>query len=213
MTQQQRIDAARVGEVSTAAHGLAASLLDAIACDGVYEVECIGADGTLRWRDRIENVWCSEGMEAVLTHALKGSAYTAACYLGLISDDNYTTPPAKENTAANITTASGTPPNGWNEAPSGIATPRGTPSFGTASSSGVNSDLATSSAVSFSIGGTDTIKGCFLVIKDKASGAPSSTVGNTGGAILSAGLFSGGDKAVAASDTLNVTYTARLTTT
>ena len=36
------------------------------------------------------------------------------------------------------------------------------------------------------------------------------TVGNTNGALYSAGLFSGGDRAVANGDTLNVSYTASL---
>jgi hypothetical protein len=67
--------------------------------------------------------------------------------------------------------------------------------------------------VSFSILDTATIKGCFLVVRASGGTAPTSAVGNTAGAILSAGLFTGGDKVVAASDTLNVTYTGRLTTT
>ena len=54
---------------------------------------------------------------------------------------------------------------------------------------------------------TDTIKGTFLLIRSGAGTAPSTTVGNTNGALLSAGLFSGGDRAVINGDTLNVSYT------
>lgn len=203
---------ARAGDLPAAALAAAASLFEQANAGGFYSVECRGADGALKWRDTVHNLWCSEGMEAVLTHALKGSAYTAANYLGLITSTNYTAV-ARTNTAANITTASGSPANGWNEAPSSVATPRGTPSFGTASSSGTNTDLATSSSVSFSILASATIKGCFLLVRSAAGTAPTSAVGNTSGAILSAGLFTGGDKVVASSDTLNVTYTGRLTTT
>lgn len=205
------IENSKGGDLSSSVIAAALATIDGAGGGGFYEVECIGPDGNVKWRDTIDNVWCSQGMEAVLTHALKGSAYTAAAFLGLITSSNYTAV-AYTNTAANITTASGTPTNGWNEAPSSVATPRGTPSFGTASSSGTNSDLATSASVSFSILASATIKGCFLIIKDKSGTSPTSAVGNTSGAILSAGTFTGGDKVVGNGDTLNVSYTARLTT-
>ena len=126
--------------------------------------------------------------------------------LGLIEDTGYSAISAT-NTAANITAAGGgSPTNGWNEAPSSTCASRGSPSMGTASAG----SLATSSAVSFSIIATDTIKGAFMMMKSTAGTAPSTTVGNTNGALYSAGLFSGGDRAVANGDTLNVTYTASL---
>ena len=160
----------------------------------------------LVWSDVINNLVTTEGKNAALTHYLKGSSYTASQALGLIEDTGYSAV-AAGNTAANITAAGGgSPTNGWNEAPTGTAATRGTPSFGTASSG----QLATSSAVSFSTLQTDTIKGCFLLIRSGAGTAPTTTVGNTNGALYSAGLFSGGDQAVTASGTLNVTYTAGL---
>lgn len=171
------------------------------------------------WRGSIDNVWCLEGMEAVLTHALKGSSFTATAFLGLIDDTGYGfagangTGVTKGALAGSITAAGGaSPANGWNETPSSTLATRGTPSFGTAGSSGVNSDLAASS-LPLSILEANTIKGCFLIIKSKAGTASTSTVGNTSGALLSCGLFAEGDQVFSGAGTLNVTYTARLTTT
>jgi hypothetical protein len=65
---------------------------------------------------------------------------------------------------------------------------------------------ALSAALSFAITGTGTVKGCFIVL---GSGAVS-TIDSTAGTLYSAGLFTGGDKAVVNTDTLNVTYTASL---
>lgn len=158
----------------------------------------------LVWHDTVRNLVTTEGGNALLTHALKGSSYTAAQVMGLIEDTGWSAV-ALGNTAASITAAgSGSPANGWNEAPSATVATRGTPSFGTAASK----QLATSAAVAFSTLASDTIKGCFLMVRSAAGTAPTTTVGNTSGALYSAGTFSGGDQAVTASGTLNVTYTA-----
>lgn len=174
--------------------------------EGRYFVECYGADGQLKWFDDFENTVTTEGKNAALTHFLKGSTYTASQSMGLIEDTGYSAI-AAGNTAANITAVGGgSPANGWNEAQSSTCAARGTPTFGTASSG----SLATSAAVSFSILATDTIKGAFLMCRSTAGTAPNTTVGNTNGALYSAGLFSGGDRAVINGDTLNVSYTASL---
>jgi len=160
----------------------------------------------VRWSDGFRNTVVTEGKNAALTHFLKGSSYTASQVLGLIEDTGYSAI-AAGNTAANITAVGGgSPANGWNEAPSSTLATRGTPSFGTASSG----SLATSSAVALNMIATDTIKGAFLLCRSTAGTAPTTTVGNTSGALYSAGLFTGGDRAVANGDTLNVSYTASL---
>lgn len=204
-------ETSKIGDSANASVVRGADTCESAGLTGEYVVECFGPDGNLKWRDTIENVVTQEGKVVALNAAIKASAFTQTSYIGLISDQSYTTPPANTNTAANITTASGSPPNGWNEAPSSTATPRGTPSWGTSTGGGGNASLATSSALAFSILETKTIKGCFLVLKDLAGSGPSSAVGNTTGALYSAGLFTGGDKAVGNGDTLNVTYTGNLT--
>lgn len=155
---------------------------------GRYEVECIGPDGRVKWRDHIDNLVTTPGKNLLLDTILTGSSYTATARMGLKGTGS---------AAAGDTQASHA---GWNEV--GLANAptysgsRPTPSF-SAASAGAKS---TSSAVSFSITSSGTVAGCFININGSA------TIDNTTGTLFSAGDFSGGSKTVANGDTLNVTY-------
>src|SRR5262245_19337219 len=92
---------------------------------------------------------------------------------------------------------------GWTEAGSGNA-----PTYGGnrktcvwASASGGSKAL--SASLTFTFTGSGTVKGVFIVF---GSGAVN-TIDNTSGTLLSAGLFTGGDRAVANTDVLNIAYT------
>jgi hypothetical protein len=75
---------------------------------GRYEVECIGADGKLKWRDTIQNTVATVGKDLALDTFLAGSAYTVTGpFMGLISSTSYTA------TAAGDTMSSH---SGWLEA-------------------------------------------------------------------------------------------------
>lgn len=170
---------------------------------GRYEVECRGPDGALKWKDHIENVVCTEGKNFALDQILGGTAFVAA-YLGLISSVSYSTIAATDVMAQ----IAGT--NGWREAGTTNApqwtTPaagaRGTPAF----SAAAGGSKSTSAAVTFNISTSGTIKGCFVVI---GTGAVATNL-STAGKLLSAGLFSAGDKVVGNGDTLSVTYSLSL---
>jgi hypothetical protein len=170
---------------------------------GHYEVKCFGPNGELKWEDVIDNVVCTEGRQANLQHFLKGSAYTASQVMGLIGNVTYSAPVAG-NTAGAIATSGSA--NNWNESTSGVSATRQTPAFANAS----GGSITLSSNASFSITGTDTINGVFVLCRSSAGVAPTTTVGNTSGAIWSAGAFTGGAKAVTSGDTLSVTYTSTL---
>lgn len=170
---------------------------------GRYAVECRGPDGELKWEDSIENVVCTEGKNFGLDQILGGTAFVAA-YLGLISSVSYSA------IAAGDTMAQIAGTNGWREAGTTNApqwtTPaagaRGTPAF-SAAAAGTKS---TSAAVQFAISTAGTIKGCFIVI---GTGAVATNL-STAGRLLSAGLFTNGDKVVGNGDTLSVTYSLSL---
>lgn len=166
-------------------------MLDSVEAHGKYVVECLGADGKVKWIDTIYNLITTVGKNDLLDKHLAGSGYTAAWYMGLISSTSYTTGPAAADTSASH--------GGWTEDQTYSNGARPTCVFSAAS----GGSKALSSALSFNINGTATIKGAFI--------SSLSTKGGTTGILFSAGLFSGGDKAVASGDTLNVSYTATLT--
>jgi len=165
---------------------------------GRYEVECIGADGKLKWRDTIDNVVATVGKNLALDTFLAGAAYTVVGpFMGLISATSYTAVAAGDTMASHA---------GWIEA-GGTNAPTYTGNRKTAAWSAASAgSKALSAALSFAITSTGTVKGAFLCF---GSGALN-TKDNTAGTLWSAGTFSTGDKAVVNGDTLNVNFSTSL---
>jgi hypothetical protein len=165
---------------------------------GRYVVECIGADGKLRWREVIDNVVQTVGKNLALDTFLAGSAYTVTGpYMGLISSVSYSAVAAGDTMASH---------SGWLEA-GGTNAPTYTGNRKTCVWSAASAgSKALSAALSFAITSTGTVKGAFIAY---GSGA-SATKDDTGGTLWSAGTFSTGDKAVVNGDTLNVVYSTSL---
>jgi hypothetical protein len=166
---------------------------------GRYIAECFDKDGKLKWVDTIENVVTTVGKNLMLDTLLAGSSFTTVGpFMGLISSTSWSAVAAADTMTSHA---------GWLEAGNANAptytSPRKTLAFSAASAG----SKATSAAAPFAITGTGTVKGAFVVT---GTGAVS-TIDNTSGVLLSAGLFSGGDKTVANGDTINVSYTATLT--
>lgn len=165
---------------------------------GRYEIECIGADGELKWREVIQNVVCTAGKNLALDTFLAGSGYSVTGpYMGLISSTSYTAVAAGDTMASH---------SGWLEA-GGTNAPTYTGNRPTAAwSAAAAGAKALSAALSFAITSTGTVKGAFLVF---GSGAVA-TKDSTAGTLYSAGTFATGDKAVINGDTLNVAWSGSL---
>lgn len=165
---------------------------------GVFTLTCYDADGNLKWEDTFHNLVVNQGLQDLNAKYFKGSAYTAAWYLGLI-----TGPGSGITYAATDTLAS----KGWTEFTSytggATASDRVTASFGTATTANP-SVIATTTASGggpavYTITGSGTVAGAFLTTVQAKSA--------TGGVLFSEKNFTGGDKTVASGDTVNVTYT------
>lgn len=143
----------------------------------------------VKWVEEIHNLVTTVGKNDALDKYFAGSAYTAAWYLMLISATGYTTGPAAGDTMASH--------GGWAEDQNYSEGTRPAPSWN-AASGGSKATTATS----FSINATTTIKGSGMTTDN--------TKGGTTGILYSAGLFSGGDKAVSNGDTLNATWIGSL---
>lgn len=148
----------------------------------VFDVECFGPDGKLKWRERAHNLVTNAGRTDILNKYFKGSTYTAAWYLFL------------KGTGAVAATDTLASSGAWSEvtpyAGSRPAITWGSPS-GTSTVS-----LASSAAISIAITGTATVAGagCCTV----ASGT-SGTIYNVSDFAASRNVLNG--------DTLNVTPT------
>lgn len=190
---RQGIAAGNASAAGTDAHeGLRAGL----GITHHFHIEAFDADGNLKWEDRFKNLVVNTGLNDYLDKYYKGSAYTAAHYVGLTDG----TP----SFAAGDTMASHA---GWVEVTNYTVTDvspdsnsRALYNPGTVASQSV--DNSASKAV-FSILGAVTVGGAFI--------STDSTKGGTSGTLVGGNAFTGGDRSLSNGDTLNVTVTASMT--
>lgn len=159
---------------------------------GVFTVQCFDQDGNLKWETQEHNLVVNQGLKYMNDTFFRGSAYTAAWYLGLIAG-----PGSGTAYSANDTLASHA---GWTEF-TNYAGDRGALTLDAATLA--DPSVATNSApLSYTItGGGGVVAGAFLT--NVATG--------TSGILFSESDFqSPGDRTVVSGDTLNVTYTFSL---
>lgn len=159
---------------------------------GRFEVECLGPDGKLKWKDEIHNLVVYAGKNSMLDKFLDLGAAHSNVVMGLkgtgataLANTMSSHSPWLEVGLANAPTYTGN---------------RKTPTF----SAAANGSKATTAAQSFAITSSGTVSGCFIAM------SASTTKDDTTGTLLSVGDFGTGDKTVGNGDTLNVTYSLAL---
>ena len=179
-----------------------ASIPEGMGIDGHYHVECRDAQGNLKWNEEFPNLVVAVGKELMFNTLLRtsGTYTTVGPFLGLINNNT-------SFLAADTMTS-----KTWTELTTytvGGSAVRGTAVFGAASSSGLstaNVTTATATAITYTMTGSATVYGCFLVT---GSGAVS-TISSTAGTLYSEGNFSTA-KTVTSGDTVTVTYSTTAT--
>ena len=159
---------------------------------GVFHVECFDKDGNLKWKTSEHNLVVNEGLQEMNTEFFKGSTYTAAFFLGLITGPGSGTTFAAADTRAS---------KAWTEF-TNYSGSRKAVTFGTATTAdpSVISNSAAPSAFTIS-GAGGVVAGAFLCTVSSG----------TAGVLFSESDFtSPGDRTVVSGDTLNVTYTFSL---
>ena len=159
---------------------------------GVFHVQCFDKDGNLKWETSEHNLVVNEGLQDMNTQYFKGSTYSAAFYLGLVTGPGSGTTFAAADTLAS---------KAWTEF-TNYSGSRKAVTFGTATTADPSVITNSASPSSFTISGAGgTVAGAFLCTV--ASG--------TSGVLFSESDFqSPGDRVVISGDTLNVTYTFSL---
>lgn len=151
-----------------------------------YEIECLAPDGSVRWKETFRNLVTTAGKNDLLTQYFKGSAYTAAWFVGLIDNAGFSAIAAGDTAASH---------SGWTESTAYSNGTRPSLTLGTASAASIDNSA---SKASYSINATATINGAFTITN--------STKGGTSGTLYSAGSF-GAARSVISGDTLNVQVT------
>lgn len=157
---------------------------------GRYKLECRDKDGNLKWTAKSPNLVVNVGLQDMNTKYFTGSSYTATWYIGLYGAASTNNPAAGDTASSHA---------GWTEVTAYSQASRPTATFGTATTADPSVISNSASPATFSINGTTTVGGAFLI--------SNSTKGGTTGTLFSAADFqSPGDRAVVNGDTLSVTY-------
>ncbi len=152
----------------------------------------------MKWADTAPNTVVTVGKNVALDAYLAGNAYTVVGpYMGLISGSVAPVVSLTDTMASH---------GGWVESGSANAPTYTVPRKTTVWSSAAAGVKSLSTPLVFSMTGSGTVAGCFLVYSTSAS----TLVDNTSGTLFSAGLFTGGNKVVANLDVLNVSYSVTM---
>lgn len=161
---------------------------------GVFFFECYDKDGNLKWKDEAKNLVVNQGLKDMNDKYFSGSAYTATWFLGLINASPTPSYVAGDTAASHA---------GWSETTAYSQATRPAATFGAATTADPSVISNSASVAVFSINGTVTVAGAFLI--------SNSTKGGTTGILFSEANFSSpGSRSVVSGDTLNVTYTFNL---
>jgi hypothetical protein len=150
-----------------------------------HTLQCFGPDGVLKWEETIENLTVNTGLADMLTRYWKGSAYTAAFYVGLKGAGTI---------AAGDTMASHA---GWTEVQAYSQAARPGLAFGAVSGTTTASIDNSASPAAFGINAANTVVAGAFITTD-------STKGGTTGTLIGASDFAA-SRTMQAGDTLNVT--------
>jgi hypothetical protein len=180
-------------KVTTSVHS-GGKLENGVKGGGVFMVECRDKDGNLKWSAESPNLVVNVGLKDMNDKYFSGSGYTATWYLGLYGAGSSNNPVAGDTAASH---------SGWTEVTAYSQSTRPQASFGAATTADPSVITNSASPATFSINGTTTVGGAFLISNN--------TKGGTTGVLFSAADFaSPGDRSVVNGDTLNVTYTFSL---
>ncbi len=151
-----------------------------------YLFECYDKDGNLKWTEEVPNIVVNVGLNDVLDKYFKGSAYTAAFYVGLVDNASFI--------SFDATDTMGSHPN-WIELITYDEATREVLTLGTVSSQSVDNSA---SKASFTQNATKTVKGAFVTDNSTKNGGT--------GLLYGAAAFAA-TRAVESGDVLNVTVT------
>lgn len=157
----------------------------------VFDLECVGADGKVKWSEKVHNTVFTAGKVNILDVYFGAVAKPAAWYLVLKGTG---TEVAADTLASHAS---------WPERSDVYtAANRPTVAFAAASANGANGQIATSAAVSVAITTGGTVAGCGLT--------QTQVKATTTGILYNAGDFAAA-RTVVAGDTLNVSLTLTIT--
>lgn len=145
--------------------------------------------GRIKSEDWGHNLITNVALNDVLNEYIRGTTQTTAWYMGLVDNSGFSTFAAADTAASHA---------GWSENQNYSNSPRPQWSPGSASSQSITN----SSSVNFSMTGTVTIRGIFII--------SNSTIGGTTGTLFSEAAYSGGNQSVNNGDTLQNTYSLSL---
>jgi hypothetical protein len=159
---------------------------------GVYTIQCIGADGKLKWEQNTPNLVVNQGLQDMNTTYFNSGTQVTTWYIGLI------TGPGSGTT---ITAADTLASKAWTEFTNYTGN-RKAAVFATATTADPSVITNTASPAQYAItGGGGIVAGAFLA----------SVATGTSGVLFSAADFqSPGDRVVVSGDTLVVQYTFSL---